>query len=149
MRISPEIRRILKDQLPGMVSSMFVKLFKSRNEVSFTSKGQAKIAKRSTVMLITVSVVFIVLNVPLYTFLAVSGIAEDLNEATVGILSQLMFLNNGINALLYMFSGSKYRKSAGQILRCRSSNKVRDSYNMASRLDKSHATETNLSNQLE
>ena len=95
---------------------------KAKSEDAVIGKSLSKIAKQSTIMLITVSMVFIVLNIPLYTYIAAVGITG--HSMILACLAQLVYLNNGINAILYMLSGSKYRKNAMKMLRCHKSNKV-------------------------
>ena len=86
--------------------------------VGSTSRDMSKIAKQVTVMLLTVTWVFITLKLPVAIYLHVVGIHIRTDPISQSILTNLVYVNSSINAFLYMFSGSKYRETMLVMLRC-------------------------------
>ena len=101
---------------------MSVKYHVYRNKNSSSGGGGAanqalsKSATRGTLMLITVSFAFVALTAPVSIIYAIE---TDPDPKLVAITTMLDYFNHSINALLYMISGSTYRKEVKRLLnRC-------------------------------
>lgn len=105
--------------------SIVFKFCKSKSSKSLVNgKSLSKMAKQSTIMLLSVTFVFIVLNLPLHVYLATMGTFDNVNIVAIATAANLLFVNNGINALLYTCSSSKYRKHLWKLIRCGKDNAI-------------------------
>ena len=86
--------------------------------VGSTSKDMSKITKQVTVMLLSVTCVFVMLKCPVAIYMHTVGIHIRNDPITLSILANFIYTNSSINSFLYMFSGSKYRERAFTILKC-------------------------------
>ena len=95
---------------------MMAKWQNRRGGTASVSQALSKSAVKGTVMLVTVSTVFIVLTGPIAFGLALYG--EDLSAMVQGSLILLQYLNHSINAVLYCITGSRFRHELMKVLGC-------------------------------
>ena len=86
--------------------------------VGSSSRDMSKIAKQVTIMLLSVTCVFIALKLPVAIYLHVVGIHIRNDPIANSVLTNLVYVNSGINSFLYMFSGSKYRETVLDMFKC-------------------------------
>ena len=91
--------------------------------VGSSSRDMSKIAKQVTIMLLSVTCVFIALKLPVAIYLHVVGIHIRNDPIANSVLTNLVYVNSGINSFLYMFSGSKYRETVLDMFKCCSKKK--------------------------
>ncbi len=106
-------------------AAIVVKMVKARREMNKVGQVGAtqapgtalsKTAKKTTLMLLAVSLVFCALTVPVSTYYAVTNDVPPLSKA---LLVNLGYVNHGINFLLYCLTGSKFRAEVLKRLPCR------------------------------
>ena len=86
--------------------------------VSADPKGKAlsKNARKTTIMLLSVTLVFCFLTMPVSTYYAATPNVPPLAHA---LLVNLGYLNHGINFWLYCLTGSKFRAEVLKIIPCK------------------------------
>ena len=87
----------------------------------FSNQSLKKATKQSTMMLLAVSIVFILLNVPVSILLSMYEIPPPVPFAIVMLCS---YANHALNGFIYCLIGSKYRREVARLLRCRRKNTV-------------------------
>ena len=103
----------------AIVLLLYFKRSKSLSAVGSMSADTSNVAKQATIMLLLVTCVFILLKLPISTYLYIVGNAIRKEPVVIAAVANLAYLNSAINTILYMFSGSKYREEALGILQCR------------------------------
>ena len=82
-----------------------------------TNQALSKSATRGTAMLLTVSFTFIILTGPLAIANAVWA-NYDMPSWVFNILVTFLYMNPGINAVLYCVSGSRFRNELLKLISC-------------------------------
>ena len=103
----------------AIVILLYFKRSKSLSTVGSMSADTSNVAKQATIMLLSVTCVFILLKLPISTYLYIVGNAIRKDPIVIAVVANLAYLNSAINTILYMFSGSKYREEALGMLPCR------------------------------
>ena len=115
-----DIDAIIASYIPMILMLIFnlgiiVLLCKNRDKglgVGSSSRDMSKIAKQVTIMLLSVTCLFIILKCPVAIYFHTVGIYISNNPITKAILNNLIYVNSSINGFLYIISGSKYRDRA-------------------------------------
>ena len=98
---------------------LFFKRSKSLSTLGSLNADMTNVAKQATFMLLTVTCVFILLKLPISTYLHIVGNAIRTQPIVIAVVANLAYLNSAVNSILYMFSGSKFRQEALSILKLR------------------------------
>ena len=98
-------------------SAIIAKLHCSHNR---SAQFMGKLSRQGTVMVLTVTCVFIVLTLPAKLYFSIVGETYRDHPIAFAITVPVQSTNHGINALLYLFSGSKYRECVKKVLPCKS-----------------------------
>ena len=116
-------------------TAIIVKLLKNNKigDAGPIGKGTSKLGKQATVMLLCVTSVFIILTFPVTMFVQISGSALRENKVALVICGNVFFINNSINTLLYMLSGSRYRESFRNMFKCFRHNRISDNTGSSNR----------------
>ena len=100
------------------------------NSVSQTLATEARRAKTSVITrrVITLNVIYIVCMTPACVLAIVSPYCfsdysrntntRGLSELLTAVVTMMMFLNNGVNFLLYIFLGSRFRRELFHVISC-------------------------------
>ena len=87
----------------------------------FSNQSIKKAAKQSTMMLLGVSILFILLNVPISIYFSIFEMPPPVPFAITLLCS---YNNHALNGIIYCVLGSKYRKELVRLLKCRRKNTV-------------------------
>ena len=109
--------------------AIFFKLIRAKYKTKHgssesTSQALSKSATKGSVMLITVSIMFIILTGPVVIAYAISVSPDPILNAVFIIMQ---YTNHSINGLLYCIVGSKFRKELVKTLGCGGKNRIKDS----------------------
>ena len=78
----------------------------------------SKIAKQVTIMLLSVTCVFIALKLPVAIYYHVVGTHIHKDPIANSVLTNLVYVNSSINSFLYVFSGSKFQETVLDMFTC-------------------------------
>ena len=95
---------------------MMAKWQNRRGGTESVSQALSKSAVKGTVMLVTVSTVFIILTGPVAIGWGVYG--DDIPDLVYGPTILLQYLNHSINAVLYSITGSRFRHELMKVFGC-------------------------------
>ena len=97
--------------------------YRSRNEsTESTNQALSNAALKSTAMLITVALTFIILTAPIAIFVA-AQFDKTNHRILYSSIIMLRYINHGINGVLYCICGSKFRQELVALFNCCTGNK--------------------------
>ena len=116
------IDSILYSYLPITLMGIFNSAIIAKLRCSHSRSVQfmGKLSRQGTIMVLTVTCVFIVLTLPVKLYMPIYGNTCTDHPIALAITVSIQSTNHGINALLYLFSGSKYRECVRKMLPCKS-----------------------------
>ncbi len=106
----------------SIITKLMLAKFKSGSDSS--QNTLSKTAINTSILLLSVSISFLILTIPSSITWIMRELDFSLDPAVYAITTFLFYVNHGLNAAMYCFCGSKFRKEALKLLCCFGKGKV-------------------------